>query len=84
MTLSQVTMQVADIICKRAEIGKNYGIILVPEGLIEFIPEMSLLIKEINELLSKPFDGDIRKYVARHLSFTSQALFNFLPVSISN
>ena len=71
MTLSQVTMQVADIICKRAAIGKNYGIILVPEGLIEFIPEMSLLIKEINELLSKPFDGEIRKYVASHLSFTS-------------
>jgi len=84
MTLSQVTMQVADIICKRAAIGKNYGIILVPEGLIEFIPEMSQLIKEINELLSKNFEGEIRKYVSSHLSYTSQALFNFLPVSISN
>jgi diphosphate-dependent phosphofructokinase len=71
MTLSQVTMQVADIICKRAAIGKNYGIILVPEGLIEFIPEMSLLIREINELLSKKFEGEIRKYVASHLSTPS-------------
>ncbi len=33
--------------------GKNYGIILVPEGLIEFIPEMAVLIAEINELVSK-------------------------------
>jgi hypothetical protein len=75
---------VADIICNRSAKGKDYGIILVPEGLIEFIPEMSILIHEINELLSKTFEGDIRKYVTRHLSFTSQALFNFLPTSISN
>jgi len=31
----------------------NYGVILVPEGLIEFIPEMNVLIKEINEILSE-------------------------------
>lgn len=69
MTLSQVTAQVADIICKRAELGKNYGIILVPEGLIEFIPEMSVLIGEINEILSKEFSGDIREHVSKHLTF---------------
>jgi pyrophosphate--fructose-6-phosphate 1-phosphotransferase len=32
------------MICKRAELGKNYGVILVPEGLIEFIPEVNKLI----------------------------------------
>lgn len=74
----------ADIICNRAKIGKNYGIILVPEGLIEFIPEMGTLISEINELLSKEFSGDIREYVAKHLSFVSQALFQLLPHSISD
>lgn len=68
----------------RSNIGKDYGIFLVPEGLIEFIPEMSVLISEINELLSKPFEGDIRGYVKKHLTFSSQALFNFLPQSISN
>ena len=82
-TLSQITSYVTDIICKRAERGKNYGIILVPEGLIEFIPEMAVLISEINELLSRQFEGDIRDYVVRHLSVTSQALFNFLPQGIS-
>ena len=56
------------MICKRAEIGKNYGVILVPEGLVEFIPEMSILIKEINELLSKEFEGEIRAYVSKNLT----------------
>lgn len=59
-TLADLTQELADIICKRAEHGKNYGVIIVPEGLIEFIPEVSKLIKEINELLAKPFEGDIR------------------------
>ena len=84
MTLSQITSYVADIITKRSSLGKDYGVILVPEGLIEFIPEMAVLISEINELLSKEFTGEIRDYVTKHLSFTSQALFNFLPNSISS
>ena len=82
--MSEITNYVADIICKRAELKKDYGIILVPEGLIEFIPEMAVLISEINELLSKEFEGDIREYVVNHLTFTSQALFNLLPTSISS
>jgi len=79
-----VTHYVADIIVGRAKLGKNYGVILVPEGLIEFIPEMGTLISEINEILAKPFEGEIRKYVAKNLSQESAALFNFLPASISN
>jgi pyrophosphate--fructose-6-phosphate 1-phosphotransferase len=47
-----VVLYVADIICKRSSIGKDYGLILVPEGLIEFIPEISLLISEVNEILA--------------------------------
>jgi pyrophosphate--fructose-6-phosphate 1-phosphotransferase len=54
---------VADIITERANRGKDYGVILVPEGLIEFIPEVGILISEINEILSKEFTGDIEKYV---------------------
>ena len=56
----------------------------MPEGLIEFIPEMSVLIREINNLLAKDeahnlIPDDIRNYVLRHLTFGSQALFSFLP-----
>jgi diphosphate-dependent phosphofructokinase len=62
--------------------GKNYGVVLVPEGLIEFIPEVASLITEINELLSKHIEGDERTYIGKHLSLSSHALFNFLPRSI--
>jgi diphosphate-dependent phosphofructokinase len=74
----------ADLICKRAELKKNYGVILVPEGLIEFIPEVKKLISEINELVSKAFEGGIREYVGSNLSDDSKVLFNFLPKSISD
>jgi hypothetical protein len=61
--LEDITQKVADIITERANRGKDYGVILVPEGLIEFIPEVGILISEINEILSKEFKGDIEKYV---------------------
>ena len=41
-----------EIIVKRAESGKDYGIILVPEGIVEFIDEMGVLIGEINNILA--------------------------------
>jgi diphosphate-dependent phosphofructokinase len=43
-TLKNVTDYITDIICKRAELGYNYGVILIPEGLIDFIPEVHLTI----------------------------------------
>jgi pyrophosphate--fructose-6-phosphate 1-phosphotransferase len=50
-TLKQLINELTDLICKRALNNKNYGVILIPEGLIEFIPEIKLLIKELNSLL---------------------------------
>ena len=41
-TLKNVTDYITEVICKRAESGYNYGVILIPEGLIDFIPEVSL------------------------------------------
>lgn len=82
-TLSQIVNELADIICKRADDGNNYGVILVPEGLVEFVPEINQLIKEINEILSKSFEGDIRQYVLSSLSESSKNLFVFLPNVIS-
>lgn len=84
MTLVQITKQLADIICQRAERNKNYGVILVPEGLIEFIPEVKVLIKEINEIVSLPFEIDIRDHVNNHLTPHSKDLFTFLPKAISD
>ena len=52
MTLGQVVNNLVDLIVKRAKAGKNYGIVLVPEGLIEFIPEMKELISALNDGLA--------------------------------
>lgn len=41
-TLRNVTDYITDVICKRAKTGYNYGVILIPEGLIDFIPEVFL------------------------------------------
>ncbi|KAL1560055.1 diphosphate--fructose-6-phosphate 1-phosphotransferase [Salvia divinorum] len=51
-TLKNVTDYIADVICKRAKLGYNYGVILIPEGLIDFIPEVQQLISELNEILA--------------------------------
>lgn len=40
------------MILKRAEAGKNYGVVMLPEGLIEFIPEFNALISDINDVLA--------------------------------
>lgn len=42
LTLKNVTDYIVDVICKRAEANYNYGVILIPEGLIDFIPEVSI------------------------------------------
>ena len=77
-------MTLADIIQTRSNKGKDYGVFLVPEGLIEFIPEIKILISEINEILSKPFEGEIEDFVLPSLTESSRALFNRLPKSVSS
>jgi len=47
----------------------------VPEGLIEFIPEMGILIAEINEIVSHAFEGDVSDYVQTKLTAESRAVF---------
>lgn len=82
-TLQQITNHVADIIVQRWKRGKNYGVIIVPEGLIEFIPEMGTLIAEINEIVSHAFEGDVAEFVQSKLTAESRTVFDFLPESIS-
>ncbi len=53
MSLNEIVNNMATIIAKRAEAGKNFGIAIVPEGLIEFIPEMKSMIANLNDLLAK-------------------------------
>ncbi len=74
-TLTAITDYLAAVIRKRAEAGKKYGVILLPEGLIEFIPEMRLLITELNSL--KVSGNNIEA-----LSREGKATFESLPESI--
>lgn len=74
MTLHALIDMLCEVISKRAEKGKNYGVVLIPEGLIEFIPEMTTLIGELNNLLSQG-----KEDVLKHLSPSAAATFTFLP-----
>ena len=50
MSLSEIAEYISDSVEKRANKNMNYGIVLIPEGVIEFVPEFSVLISEINIL----------------------------------
>ncbi|MEA1910842.1 MAG: diphosphate--fructose-6-phosphate 1-phosphotransferase, partial [Spirochaetota bacterium] len=52
-SLTEIVLDIVNIIVKRSELGSDYGIVLIPEGLIEFIPEMKQLISELNILLAE-------------------------------
>ena len=52
MSLSSIIDYMTDIIVRRADMGKNFGIAVIPEGLIEFIPEMGAMIANLNDIMS--------------------------------
>ena len=91
MSLNQIVEDMCKIICKRAENGKNFGIVIVPEGLIEFIPEMKDLISSLNdlthELESDETYQNVRseekfKIIASKLDENNAKLFLCLPALI--
>ncbi len=53
MSLNEIINSMADIIAQRANVGKNFGIAIIPEGLIEFIPEMKSMIANLNDLMGE-------------------------------
>nr|GLL23956.1 pyrophosphate--fructose 6-phosphate 1-phosphotransferase subunit beta [Ipomoea trifida] len=82
-TLKNVTDYIADVICKRAELGYNYGVILIPEGLIDFIPEVQQLIAELNEILAHGVVDDAGVW-KRKLTPQCLQLFEILPQAIQD
>jgi len=77
-SLKDITMEMANMIIDRAAAGKNYGVVLLPEGLIEFIPEIKVLISQINEILAKGVPATDAE-VAPLLTDEARAVFNYLP-----
>ncbi len=80
LSLMDITNTICDLICQRAELSKNYGVILIPEGLLEFIPECLVMIKEINKLLSSG-QKDIEQ-LKGELGAESAHCYNSLPLDI--
>ncbi|GFP85068.1 pyrophosphate--fructose 6-phosphate 1-phosphotransferase subunit beta [Phtheirospermum japonicum] len=80
-TLKNVTDYIADVICKRAEVGYNYGVILIPEGLIDFIPEVQQLIAELNEILAHEVVDEAGVW-KKKLTPQCLELFDLLPPAI--
>lgn len=89
-SLDDVVTEIANVVARRAEQGNNFGTVLIPEGLIEFIPAMKALITELNEFLLEHQNefGLIRKseqrnYVINKLSPKNSAVFASLPENVA-
>lgn len=81
MSLAQIVDYMADIIAKRGNAGKNFGIALIPEGIIEFIPEVGAMIANLNDVLAHNENAD-ESIVAGALSPENAAVFKSLPALI--
>lgn len=92
LTLRQIVDQITETVAHRAANGEQFGTVLIPEGLIEFVPEMGALISELNDLLAADADAfnalaalpEKRDFVAAKLSSPSAALYRSLPDDIAN
>ena len=90
MTLNQIVENIAQVVADRAADGNNFGVVLIPEGLIEFIPAIGRLIEELNDLLAahgadyKDLDKDVqREYIQAHLSKENAETFATLPEGVA-
>ena len=88
MSLDDVVTYIANAVAKRAEDGKNYGTVLIPEGLIEFIPAIKKLIAELNDVLATDEAKNLGRsqqidFVKQHISAENLAVFNSLPTSVA-
>ena len=91
MSLAQITDYIADAVAARCANGNNFGIAIIPEGIVEFVPEFSVLIAEINELLAgekaDAFNAlaswqEKYAFIQAGLTAASMAVFAILPENI--
>ena len=91
MSLSQIADYIADSVANRAAKGMNFGVAIIPEGVVEFVPEFSTLIQEINELLAGskadafnalPTWKDKYEFIENGLTKESMSVFAILPETI--
>ena len=91
MSLDDVVTYIAEVVAKRAAAGNNFGTVLVPEGIIEFIPAIKKLIAELNEVLTDPATGESRvfsskdeqvAFVKSHIAPENLAVLESLPKDV--
>lgn len=87
-SLDDIVNYIAEIVARRAANGNNYGTVLIPEGLIEFIPAIKKLIAELNDTLATEEAASVAReevidYVKAHLSADNLATFNSLPDGVA-
>ena len=89
LTLQDVVNSIADVVAARAKQGNNFGTVLIPEGLIEFIPAMKSLIAELNDLLARTPDfasktaAEQREFLSANLSKDNAATYLSLPEGVA-
>jgi len=90
LTLSDIVNNIADVVAARANYGNNFGIVLVPEGLIEFIPAIKKLIAELNEVVAVNKDKvaalsgeELENFIAGSLSAENAATLRSLPANVA-
>ena len=90
MSLDDVVTSIAQAVANRAAEGNNFGIVLIPEGLIEFIPAMKALIAELNDFLAangeefnKIEPNKQREYIISKLSAENAAIYASLPEGVA-
>ena len=91
MTLNDIVNRIADAVVYRSKQGNNFGVVLVPEGLIEFIPAIGRLIDELNDLLAAHkeeyvnLESDAQHdYIMAHLSKANAETFDTLPDEVAH
>lgn len=91
MSLSSIADYIADAVEKRSNNGNNFGVAIIPEGVVEFVPEFSTLIAEINELLAGKKADEFNElatwkekyaFIEKGLTSESMAVFAILPETI--
>ena len=89
-TLNDIIENIAEVVAYRASQGNNFGVVLIPEGLVEFIPAIGRLIQELNDLLAAhgadyaDLDKDAqRAYILAHLTEENKATFETLPEGVA-
>ena len=88
MSLNDVVDYIANVVAERAADGNNFGTVIIPEGLIEFIPAIKKLISQLNDVLAMPEAENLASaeqidFVKSHLTKENLAVFNSLPTSVA-